>query len=87
MKLNLDSLKEIKKVDAPEYLWTRIQQAVESSIDAKFSSKWSFALGVAVVCLLCLNSSVFFSNFNEGATEIDLVETLKLDSNNTLYNE
>jgi hypothetical protein len=87
MKLNLDKLEEIKKVDAPDYLWTRIQQAVESSTVTKFSTKWSYALGIAVLCLVCLNSSLFFSNFNGDSTETNLVETLNLDSNNTLYNE
>lgn len=87
MKLNLDKLKEINKVDAPDYLWTRIQQAVESSAETKFSTKWSYALGIAVICLVCLNSSLFFSNFDGDSKEIDLVETLNLDSNNTLYNE
>ncbi len=31
MENSLNKLKQLKKVDAPDYLWTRIQQKIENS--------------------------------------------------------
>jgi hypothetical protein len=93
MDLNkkLDLLKQIKEVDAPPFLLTRIKQQVQNIQQAEAPVKWKWAFAVASIAILLLNISMLFtSSFSstKKTTGIEsIVRTMNLSTANDLYNE
>ncbi len=86
----LDLLKQIKEVDAPPFLLTRIRQGIDNLHNAEAPVKWKWAFAIISIFLLLLNLSIFFktpATTNKKAGIESLVTTLNLSTSNSLYNE
>ncbi len=89
----LDLLKQIKEVEAPLFLLTRIKQQIENlgNVEAPVNWKWAFA--VSAVLILTLNISILFKS--NDTTEVigksggieNVVKSMNLTTTNQLYNE
>jgi hypothetical protein len=79
------ALSTIQKVEASEFLLTRIQQRIRQSKEEKVSSLGAWSMGVVFILVLFLNVKVFTGNFNSYNTAKSLAETMNLIDNNTLY--
>ena len=81
----LDILKDIKKVEAPEHLYNKIQIKINQKEAPVLSI--NFFLRVAAVSLLFI--AIDFAILNTANQEIDSIETSSLIYNNghQLYNE
>lgn len=87
----LDLLRQIKEVDAPPFLFTRIRQQVQNmqNIEAPLKWKWTFVL--TSVLILILNVSAFLKQFattqqNNSAIET-VVNSINLATSNNIYHE
>jgi hypothetical protein len=84
----IDLLKKVRKVDAPEFLLTRIQAKIYAGKQEKLPVSWKWAGSLAFMGLLAVN--VFFAQSRRqtkpDATEM-LVSSMNLDSSNQLYHE
>jgi hypothetical protein len=85
----MEQLKKVIKVDAPPFLWTRIQAKIRANAAEKAPTSWNLAGAFALSVLLVLNISLFvgagkISNID---TTQSLAEGMNLESKNQLYNE
>ena len=88
-KLNL--LKQVKVVEAPPFLLTRIRQQIQNLNDIEAPVKWKWTFAITSVVILVLNVSVFFKQADsktENTTAIEtVVSSMNLSTKNNIYNE
>jgi hypothetical protein len=85
----LDKLKGIRQVDAPPFLFNRIQQQIANLADAPAPVKWRVAFATAAIVLLVLNTGILLNSSSQSkATGVEqVVNSLQLSSSNDFYNE
>jgi hypothetical protein len=85
----LDKLKNIMRVDAPAFLFTRIKERIESMGDAPVSTQWKLAFVFAAVLILALNTGIVFqSPGKEKKNNItDMVNAMQLSPSNDFYHD
>lgn len=86
----LESLKKIRKVDAPPYLFTRIKAEIDSfnNLRTEAPVQWKWAFAVTAIAIIILNISIMFKTDVTGinTSGIDkIVTTMHLSNNNDLY--
>jgi len=81
-----ESLNKIQRVNAPEFLFTRIQHKIKEPNQDKVPVVWSLAISFSFAVLLLVNVLTFTSYNKSIDTEVGLVEQLNLYNNNNLYN-
>lgn len=84
---DIDLLDTIQRVEASPYLLTRIQQRIESKQATRFSTTWSWAIGISFVVLLLLNIATLRNNHDASTNENNLAKSMNLLPNHNLYNE
>ncbi|MGB1040815.1 MAG: hypothetical protein ACPGVD_08085 [Flavobacteriales bacterium] len=83
MQDKLDILDKIQKVDAPEFLYTRIINSIENRTTQSLSKAWVWSAAACLSCVIALN--VFaFSSFEVSSSQDTSLSTNNL---NLLYNE
>ncbi len=80
----LDKLEHIQKVDAPPFLFTRIQAKINHQ-NQKFEPKLVWKLSIAMVFILLINAAVITINLKTQKQENSLVKAMHLVPNNELY--
>ncbi len=81
-----ESLNKIKRVEASDFLLTRIQQRIANQQENNISKSWAFTLSASFVLLFAINI-VAFSQWNSSAnTNQNLVQEMNLSTNKNLYN-
>lgn len=85
----MEQLKQVKKVDAPPFLWTRIQAKIRANAAEKAPLSWNWAGALALSALLALNISLFAGTGKSSGIDRTqfLAEGLKLQAKNQLYDE
>jgi hypothetical protein len=84
----LELLKKIQKVDAPPFLYTRIQAKIRSAATEQLPMSWKWAGGLAFSMLIVGN--LYFSTLNSAASTSSievLAEGMRLQSQNQFYDE
>ena len=87
----LDLLKQIKEVDTPPFLLTRIRQQIQNLQYTEAPVKWKWAFALTSVVILALNISILLASSasttkkNNGIENI--VNSMNLSNTNDLYNE
>jgi len=90
-KLNL--LKQIKEVDAPPFLLTRIRQQIDNLANVEAPVKWKWAFAASAIFIMALNVSILFKSNDttvsagKNAGIENVVKSMNLTSTNNLYNE
>lgn len=83
----LDALKNIRQVDAPDFLFTRIEAQLTQG-PGIVSSKWKLATVAGFVVILIMNILVVTTAAKPAASNIGtVVNALNLDTQNHLYDE
>lgn len=82
----LDALKKVQKVEAPPFLWTRIQARLRQSDVERLPRSWQWAGALAFGMLLLLNWRVI-ANAGNPTPEATLAAGIPLQTNNQLYDE
>ncbi len=87
----LDLLKNIKKVDAPPFLLTRVKQQVHNLSNVEAPVKWKWAFALTSVIIMMLNVTIFLKSNESSEKKTTGVENvingLNLSTKNDLYNE
>lgn len=84
----LNKLKKIRSVDAPPFLFTRIEQRIASSSASVVSLKLRFAVVSSLLVLAVINIfavSEFTSHRNQESSIQHLVSDMNLNSSNNFY--
>lgn len=86
MKEPLDILSDIKSVDAPPFLWTRIQQKIKVEQENRLSPAFAYLLGLSFLLLIGFNVLVITQKTHHAASESNnIAQTMNLLPNNELY--
>jgi hypothetical protein len=80
-------LEEIKKVDAPEFLLTRIHQKIKDVEKNKFSLHLVWTFAASLILLLVLNVLIINDGKKVKRKEVNLAEKFHLTPTNSFYNE
>ncbi|MFT5168562.1 MAG: hypothetical protein ACI8P3_003806 [Saprospiraceae bacterium] len=84
------SLQRIKKVAAPPFLYTRIEQKIKNLQTPKVAWSWVLSGSLSFCLLVYFNISLVHSSLNTGASANDLellIEDINRVSSNQLYYE
>ena len=85
----MDKLKKIRRVEAPPFLFMRIQEKIRSAVAEKVPVSWKWSFAVAALFIIALNV-VVIRNASATAPKADLQEVINafhLSDSNNLYNE
>jgi hypothetical protein len=87
----LDSLRQIKEVDAPPFLFTRISQRINNLGNAVAPVKWKWVFVLTSIVIVALNVSIYFkfSTATEKKTLgiENIISSMNLSTPTDLYNE
>ncbi len=83
----IDLLEQIKKVDAPPFLLTRIKQKIENAQQASFSKGLSWSLVISLCMMLLLNIAVMikYTNSTTSMQHATIAAAMNLLPTNSLY--
>ena len=87
MKIDLNLLDRVDKVEAPPYLYTRILQKIASAKEDKFSPGMSWAMGFAFASLLLINALVLRDGSDKFQHMKHIAQYFELQPDNELYHE
>jgi len=84
----LDKLKKITPVEAPPYLYTRVQQKIDSLSQTAAPVRWRLAFAFTGIVLIAINLFVLFRSQPRKAKDMEqVVNAMQLSSSNELYHE
>lgn len=86
-ELEIESLSQVKKVEATPFLFTRIQQRISEATTNKFSGKASLSLAFALVAIVILNIVIIQNYGKPQNSESNFVQNMNIITNNSIYNE
>ena len=85
---NLDLLNNVKRMEAPPFLLTRVMAKIHSEVQRPVPASWKWAGGLAFVVLLALNTGVAQWQSQTVVTPVQsLVDNMALQPSNQLYDE
>ena len=83
--MNINDLDKVKKVEAPTFLLTRIQQKIENLKEGSLSKKSSWILALSFVVIVGLNIGLIIKNQMNSQSIEKYAQAINLTSNNNLY--
>lgn len=83
--MNIDYLDKIRKVDAPPYLFTRIQQKIKDSHAEILPKKIVWAVGLSCLVVLSVNISAILYTAKSQKSTSNVAQSMDLMPNNSLY--
>jgi hypothetical protein len=85
MEMNNEPIENIQSVEAPPFLYTRIQQRIKNEQAARMPGKMTWAVGLSFLLILCINIGAVVSASRADHAASNLVKTLNLMQDNTIY--
>jgi len=85
----LDKLKKITPVEAPPFLYTRVQQAINSLNSTAAPLRWRWAFAMSAIIVVVINLAVITrSGHTVKSNDMEqVVNAMQLSSSNELYHE
>lgn len=83
--MNLEALENIKRVEAPPFLYTRILQKIVTLEKQVIPTKLAWVLSGFLTLVMLLNLFAILSQHGTSSDTESLAQSLQLFSNNTLY--
>jgi hypothetical protein len=83
--MNNDYFSKIRPVEAPPYLFTRIQQKIKKNKEDVMPGKISWAIGIAFVLIMVLNIGSIVRNGNSKNNRQNYAQAIQLLTDNELY--
>lgn len=83
----LDQLQQLQKVDAPEFLLTRITAKSKQVAQSSFSTKLSWVFAVSLLAILSFNLYAIAQKANNSSEKQDFVQLMNLIPDNSIYHE
>ena len=85
MNEQIEILKNIQKVDAPPFLYTRIQERIRQQMADRISPQWAWSMGLTCLLIFSLNLSIVFSKEKKEVRENNLAKEMRLMPSNNIY--
>jgi len=85
----LDKLKNITPVEAPPFLYTRVQQAINSLNNTAAPLRWRWTFAITAIFIVIINLTVISrsSHITKNSDVEQVVNVMQLSSSNDLYHE
>ncbi len=83
--MDLDNLGRIQKVEAPNYLFTRILQKIEREKRERLSPRMAVTLNLSLTVVIIINLIVFIASHTRLTSVESYAESIRLTSDNNLY--
>ena len=83
----MKELENIKRVEAPDYLWQMIEEKITQETEKQVPIKWYWLAAASLVLLITLNISVLNANSSSVNTMDTYIESIEMKTTNQLYNE
>ena len=84
----LGNLKSITPVEAPPFLYTRVQQAIDSLKNPAAPVRWRWAFTITAILIVLINVVVVTKSSQTKNSGIEqVVKAMQLSSSNDLYHE
>ena len=88
IETKLNRLSNINQVDAPPFMFTRIQQKINELKPQEAPSYFKWSFGLTAILILALNIAVIKNEKNNSKSGLEEVATeMQLKNNNNFYNE
>ena len=87
MDQELDKLKQIRRVDPPPFLFTRIRAGIDALTNAPAPLKWKLAFAGMAVLLIALNAGILFRSGPSSSQLEQVANAMQLSGSNELYHE
>jgi len=91
MEKEFQKLKKIQKVEAPPFLFTRIEQKVKNLDSDHIPFRWVLSTSLSLCILLILNINLLSTSIqatNTSNNDLELIlEDMQLNTSNQLYYE
>jgi hypothetical protein len=82
--MDLEQLKQIKRIEAPDYLFSKIQQRIELEKSNRMPIQTSYAIAAALLLLIACNAFVLYTNYRANTIN-KLANAFEVDNNIYLY--
>jgi len=84
----LEPLEQIKKVNPPPFLYSKIEKRIKEEQTDRVSAKWLVAASVTLIILIASNSFLISSNLKtKNNNGNNIADAFQLTTNNQLYYE
>jgi len=87
----IELLKQVKRVDAPPFLRTRIDARIQQAAEDSLSNGWVWSFAATVALLIVVNSMVFLSGTEDVSTAdsgaYTVTQGMGINVSNQLYND
>lgn len=85
----LDTLRKIRTVEVPPFLFTRIKEQLSRLADAPAPVKWKLAFAGTALLILVLNAGILFRSGQQPKKQglQQVVNSLQLSTSNDFYHE
>jgi len=81
----LKSLESIKQVEAPPFLFTRIQQRIQNELDNRVPMKLVYSIAASFVILLSINAFTMLQHNHSTKEEANIAQAFQFMPDNNLY--
>lgn len=85
MENPLEYLSQIKHVEAPPYLYTRIQQRISAGSEIRITSRMTWSYTLSFIAILAINTFVIYQQLSARDLMISFQEDMHLVTKNALY--
>jgi hypothetical protein len=85
MTPELDILKKIKKVEAPDSLYANILSRIDFQKKDKKSNQWIYAIAASIVIVFCIDVFVIVQKTNNQEEELEGLHEIFNESNQLYY--
>ena len=87
----LELLQQVKRVDTPPFLRTRIDARILQASEDSLSNGWVWSFAATVALLIVVNSMVFLSGTEDSSTSdtgaYTITQGMGINVSNQLYND
>ena len=88
IEAKLNRLSNINQVDAPSFMFTRIQQRIKEQDNEKVSINFKWIYAFSAIIIIVLNIATFNLNKTNSESNLESIATeMQLKNNNNFYNK
>jgi hypothetical protein len=77
----------IKRVNAPDYLWQKIEDEIAFEMENKVPIRWYWMAAACIVILIAVNIALLSINYSPNKNMEVYFESMQMNSTNHLYHE
>ena len=87
MDQELDKLKQIRRVEPPPFLFTRIRAGIDALANAPAPLRWKLAFAGLALVLIALNAGILMRSGESSNQMQEVANAMQLSGSNELYHD